>query len=173
MSSLSSAKPLPAVERLRELLHYNGETGILSWKQAASSKLAGSVAGGIHKGTGYLRVTVDKSTFLSHRVIWKLVTGDEPVGAIDPLNGLRGDNSLCNLRLVDKSTNHKNRKLSSTSSSGVAGVTWSKHSMKWMSRIKVNQHMKYLGIFDTFEEAVIARKLAEKELGFHENHGRN
>ena len=38
--------------------------------------------------------------------------------------------------------------------------------------IKVNRKDIYLGRFDKFEDAVAARKKAERKHGFHPNHGR-
>ena len=43
---------------------------------------------------------------------------------------------------------------------------------KWVAEIKVNRIKKHLGQFDTFDAAVAARKAAEVEFGFHENHGK-
>jgi len=41
----------------------------------------------------------------------------------------------------------------------------------WCARIKVNQHIIQLGKFEKLEDAIQARKTAEQQYGFHENHG--
>ena len=46
------------------------------------------------------------------------------------------------------------------------GVSWSKASNKWLSRISVSGNRVSLGRFDSFEDAVAARKRAEVEFGF-------
>jgi hypothetical protein len=40
------------------------------------------------------------------------------------------------------------------------------------ARISVNGKNMHLGIYDTIEQAVQARKQADDLYGFHENHGR-
>lgn len=46
-------------------------------------------------------------------------------------------------------------------------------SGSWRARIAKGGANYYLGTFRTFEEAVSARKDAERRLGFHANHGRS
>lgn len=53
--------------------------------------------------------------------------------------------------------------------SGVSGVSYRKGNQKWQVRIADDQHVGY---FQTFNEAVAARKAAEKLHGYHPNHGR-
>jgi hypothetical protein len=45
-------------------------------------------------------------------------------------------------------------------------------ALTWQARIRVNNRHIYLGVFDSMEEAVRVRKIAEREYGFHPNHGR-
>lgn len=49
-------------------------------------------------------------------------------------------------------------------SSGVKGVRWHKQSFKWYAEIKLFQKKIHLGAFDLFEDAVAARKKAEREI---------
>ena len=48
---------------------------------------------------------------------------------------------------------------------GFPGVHWSKASRKWRARISVSGNRVSLGRFDSFEDAVAARKRAEVEFG--------
>lgn len=42
---------------------------------------------------------------------------------------------------------------------------------RYSATITVDKKANWLGTFDTVDEAVIARKVAEQKYGFHENHG--
>ncbi len=64
----------------------------------------------------------------------------------------------------------KQGRIKTNNTSGITGVYWHKGANKWMAFIKINYKQIYLGTFTEFDEAVCARKLAEKEYGFHENH---
>ena len=73
----------------------------------------------------------------------------------------RFDNRKSNLRIVDYSKNKTNAKKHSNNTSGVTGVCWRKGKNKWVARISINHKEKTLGYYNSFEEAVIARKEAE------------
>jgi hypothetical protein len=53
----------------------------------------------------------------------------------------------------------------------VEGVSWYGRYSKWVARIKINGKYKFLGYFTDIDEAIIARKEANIEHEFHENHG--
>lgn len=57
-----------------------------------------------------------------------------------------------------------NKHLQSNNISGVAGVGWLSNRNKWRSRITINGIEHNLGLFLTKEDAVLARKKAEKSL---------
>lgn len=164
-------KPLPSVETLKEIFDYNPETGLLVWKNRTNSRnWAGKEAGTKHN-QGYKKVTVYGETYLIHRIIWKLVTGNE-AEEIDHIDGVRANNKVENLRAVTAAENHKNTQKSSKNTSGVTGVLFENRTRKPVARIKVNGVTISLGTFDTFEAAVFARKAAEIKYKFHKNHGR-
>jgi hypothetical protein len=60
----------------------------------------------------------------------------------------------------------------SNNTSGVMGVIYKSKANKWEARIAVGGETRYLGSFDTLEEASAARLAAEQERGFHPNHGK-
>lgn len=72
----------------------------------------------------------------------------------------------------DGPENQRNRKKSKNNTSSVTGVTWHKKARCWYARIGVEGRQIYLGSFKSFNEAVIARYSAERDHGYHENHGR-
>ena len=61
---------------------------------------------------------------LAHRVIYEMFFGEIPSGKfIDHIDGDRKNNSIHNLRLVDRAGNSRNHKTRSTNTSGFTGVT--------------------------------------------------
>ena len=161
---MSVPSPLPSQDHLRQFFIYDPETGALTWRAGGKPALTA-------RKNGYLRGELSGRMALAHRVIWKLMTGDEP-RQVDHINGDRADNRWCNLRDVAHQTNGRNQKKPSTNTSGVCGVGWHRGAQKWQARIRVNDRHIYLGLFDTMEEAVSVRKTAERDYGFHPNHGR-
>lgn len=73
------------------------------------------------------------------------------------------DNRKKNLRIVTQQQNTMNCRISKNNTTGITGVYWHKSANKWTANIKVNRKSIYLGIFDTKEEAIAARKKAEEK----------
>lgn len=114
--------------------------------------------------------SINRSKVLLHRIIWKMVYGEEP-DTIDHINGDPSDNRLVNLRSVPQGDNARNIKLKKNNTSGHMGVYFDKRRKMWVSRIH-HGHNRHLGHYNTYEEAVQVRKEAERRYWFHENHGR-
>ena len=91
----------------------------------------------------------------------------------DHINGDGTDNRRINLRSVTPQENCRNRRLHNNNTSGVAGVMWFPVTNRWRAQIKNKGKNNHLGYFKDFNDAVIARKMAEYEMGFHPNHGTN
>ena len=62
--------------------------------------------------------------------------------------------------------NIRNHKLYSHNTSGVSGVHFAEASNKWKATIRYNGRNIHLGYYASFEDAVNARIVAEKELGY-------
>jgi hypothetical protein len=150
--------PLTA-ERLREVVSYNQETGVFMRRSN------GAVAG-TRKDNGYLHFCVDTKKYGAHRLAWLYVRGEWPIGDIDHIDGNRANNAIKNLRDVDRSTNLENQRQakSHNKSTGVLGAYLHKQTGKFMSRIQVRGKGKYLGLFDTVEEAHHAYVEAKRQL---------
>jgi hypothetical protein len=164
MRSFEGVRSLPSRLRINELFVYdNGKlfNRIDRWRARAGQEA------GTFCEDGYRYIRVDRKQYLAHRIIWKLLYGEDPE-EIDHINGNRSDNRITNLRSVSRLENMRNRKRASDNTSGVTGVFWYKARSKWRATIS----QKILGNFNKFEDAVAARKQAEKELGYHPNHGR-
>jgi hypothetical protein len=62
--------------RLRQVLHYDPETGIFTRLIRTCRKIApGSVAGG-YRADGYLRIAIDGNRYYGHRLAWFWMTGE-------------------------------------------------------------------------------------------------
>jgi flagellar capping protein FliD len=166
-------KTLPTQTRLRELFNYDIDSGLLTWKVRTNNVVKVGDATKSYNNRGYGHTSCDGRRYKTHRLIMKWVYGDfDEQKEVDHINGNPSDNSIENIRLVDRKTQMRNLARHSNNTSGQTGVYWNKHGDKWQSYITVNKTLKYLGLFTEKADAIKARKEAEKEHGFHPNHGR-
>lgn len=141
-------------QRLREVLHYDPETGIFTWKIAPRSKpeFIGTAAGSNH-GEGYKIVKIAQRTYLAHRLAWLYVHGVWPSFNIDHRNGNRADNRIANLRDASQSINLQNQRgPRSHNKTGFLGVKPARNG-RFAAQIVLNGKPVHLGIFKTAEEA--------------------
>jgi hypothetical protein len=168
-------KPLPSWERLNELFSYDPVSGVVTRKVNTNYNAPSGAEVGYTRAGDYLRVRLDGEIYLLHRIIWKIATGEDP-DYVDHIDGNRLNNALNNLRSIPRAENYKNLPKPSDNTSGVIGVAWITRLSKWRASIGVliagRTKTIYLGVFDSFEDAVAARKAAEIKYGFHKNHGR-
>jgi hypothetical protein len=137
-------------KRLRELLSYDPETGVMLWRVSRGKAKAGQIAG--NPTRGYLQLMVDGHATFVHRFIWLYVHGKWPDGNIDHIDGDRSNNRLVNLRDVSQAINIQNeRKPRSNNKSGFLGV--SANRGLWKAEISITGKTKFLGRFKTPEEA--------------------
>ena len=169
---------------LSECFDYCVDTGALIWKErplshfkseryrkAFATRNTGCKAGTIDKQTGYIKLSISDKSYLAHRLVLML-HGENVEGVqVDHINGVKHDNSLSNLRLVDTKDNAMNQKTASNNTSGFIGVTWHKPLMKWRATIS-NGKLLHLGYFDNISDAIKVRLDAEESYGYHANHGR-
>lgn len=170
-----TARKLPSTDRLFQVLDVDFETGDLRWKRRENAvfnaNFAGKRAFRTQTRDGYLVGCIDYVMYMSHRVIWKMATGEDP-HHVDHINGVATDNRLANLRSVTHPENMRNQRTQARSFSGISGVTMEARRGRWRATIKDAGKQRHLGYFDRKEDAIHARKQAEKEIGYHANHGR-
>lgn len=163
-------------ERARELLDYDPDTGVLRWKKSKphSKRKAGDIAGGVlHKACGksYGQIRIDRRMYKTHRVIWLMVHG---VWAeeIDHADGNGLNNRLSNLSSVSRIKNQRNKRLCHKNKFGCPGI-YEVPGRKKKFRVQINNGSRQLlvGAYYTLEEAIAARKQAEIDHGYHQNHG--
>lgn len=157
------AKSDLTAERLRELLHYDPDTGIFTWRVCPRHpRLVGKQAGGIVKH-GYLVTAIDGTHYKCHRLVWLYVHSKWPPEHIDHINGIRSDNRLLNLRIASRAINNQNRRKPVTgSASGLLGVT--PYRNKWVAQISVNFMKIHIGVYKTPELAHAAYIEAKRRL---------
>lgn len=138
------------IDRLREILKYNPDTGILTWINAVAN---GSIPKGTEAGyvnnEGYRQLWIGSYMRLSHRVAWAIFYGEWPKGEIDHVNGIKDDNRIQNLRVVSHRKNQQNR--IEHRSGNLVGARKNSRSRKnpWQSQIRINGKRIHLGCFPT------------------------
>lgn len=181
-------REMPSKELLDKLLDYNDETGVFTWKQRDldqfvsyhgykvwNAQHAGKTAGSSSKTKCekfYSTISIKKVKYYAHRIAavmlgYNLTTSDE----IDHIDGNGLNNRKSNLRVVTTRENALNKARQRNNTSGVVGVCFLNREKKWRARINKGGVEYTIGMFVDFDAAVSARKAAEAELGFHENHG--
>ena len=139
-------------ERLKELLHYDQESGLFTRRVRRGRCLAGEVAGTL-TDTGYIKIYYEGKLYRAHRLAWLYMTGVWPDSEIDHINGDRSDNRWANLRSALPHQNRQNTLLIPNNSSGYIGVSWSSNRRKWAAAIQHLGKTKWLGYFDNKEDA--------------------
>lgn len=178
-------------ETLKELLHYNPDTGIFTWNYRDvkwfkrnkdfliwNKRFANKIAGNIHThfktGKSYIRLRIFGKSYVGHRLAVLYMNGSlsDNNKEIDHKDGDGLNNSWLNLKETNRQGNSRNRRLQSNNTSGQCGISLNKRDDKFVAYIyDLNGNKISLGTFKTFDEAVMVRKLAEKEYGYSENHG--
>ena len=173
----------PNPSYIKEIMDYNYDTGKLYWKKRYkggkeyskfNSQFEGKEVRRNPKGGTNLKLYGRYVPIMHHHLVWcwHYQEWPDPDLVIDHINGDNTDNKITNLRLVTHLENHKNKKIASNNTSGHRGVSFCKRANKWKASIHVNQKKKHLGFFKNKEDAILVRQRAEKEYGYHENHGR-
>jgi hypothetical protein len=183
-------RKLPSQQELRMLLDYNHQTGVLIWKARNISlfddgghgaahnrdkwnaRWAGKEALAAIKGDGYKHGAIEGVHYASHRIIWKWMTGEDPI-EVDHIDGDRINNKWSNLRSVTRKVNGRNTAIHKNNTSGTTGVRYVAKGGLWQSYIIRGRTFISLGSYKNKDDAIAARKRGEKEYGFHKNHGRN
>lgn len=173
-----TGKPLPSQDYLRECFDYVLSTGQLIWRsrpsehfkdlrayKAFNSRFSGQVAGHYHSRNGYLEIRFNRMLYKGHRIIWKLLTGEDPNNMLDHINGDVSDNRIENLRVANAQENARNawkRPQSKNASSEYKGVSKNKNG-KWICYVTVDD-TPCATTFDTELEAALHYDKTVKEL---------
>lgn len=150
------------VERLKELLTYEPETGVFRWRVTRGrSAKAGDIAGAVARGN-YTQIKIDGRCVHSGRLAVLYMTGKYPEHEVDHKNLDRQDDRWENLREATPSQNCGNRSTRSDSLLGVKGVHVCKN--RYRAKIQVNGKRRHLGYFATIAAASAAYAEAANNL---------
>ncbi|AUR82102.1 hypothetical protein NVP1021C_39 [Vibrio phage 1.021.C._10N.222.51.F9] len=183
---LKKSQPQLTQSQLKQLLHYNPETGVFTWLPRPETMFASKAAYKCwnakypHKKAGsidttnrvnYIRIVIHNKTYAAHKLAFLYMENRIPDVKVTHVDLDTLNNSWGNLKESTDLEVQSNRKLTSGSKSGVLGVKIKKNG-KYEVCIRKNSKYMYIGCFSDFFEAVCARKSAEKKHQFHTSHGR-
>ena len=147
-----------------QFVRYEPETGNFYWLvDRGRGVKAGDRAG--HLSQGYITLNFRTNKVRAHRVAWFLCYGELPPCQIDHINRNRADNRICNLRLAvnNEADNLQNLGIRKDNTSGIPGVVWNRCKNRWVVRMYQSGRQICLGYFESFDDAVAARKAGEKK----------
>lgn len=164
---------LPDRATLNKLLRYEPDTGKLYWRERTSDTFAGDgnylaswnrrmadkEAFTRRDADGYCRAYLSNRHRQAHRVIWKMVHGDEPP-MIDHINRNRADNRISNLRAADATVNSRNRIYDRRADAGIYP-----RGEGWMVIRYGGGKSRYGGIHGTLDGAWAARDAIDAKYG--------
>jgi hypothetical protein len=158
-------KRTPTQAELKELFHYNPETGVFIHLQTRGKGKKGQPVGKINH-LGYVEMRVFNKLFGAHRLAVLYMTGEVPILplAVDHINGDRADNRWSNLRVADYRQQSWNAPAHRHNQSGLKGAWPCKQTGRWVSMLQDGSRRIWLGRFDTAEEAHAAWIKAAAEL---------
>ena len=118
---------------------------------------------------GYKLINLSKNgklkTFYIHRLVGKaFLENPDNKSIIDHIDNNPSNNNVKNLRWATPKDNSCNRDKTKTNTSGFKGVTYHKPLKKYKAAININGKLKYLGVFETAEEASKAYEEKAKEI---------
>lgn len=139
-----AAAQLPSADEVRDRLAYDAETGAFTWKISPSNNwAAGSPAGSKNK-TGYIAIRLFGRPYQAHRLAWLIVHGTWPA-EIDHRDGDKANNRLLNLREATNTQNQANKPCK--------GYFYNRRAGRFGAALRVGGQKRFLGFFDTAEEA--------------------
>jgi hypothetical protein len=172
MGRRSDIKSLPSLARLNEILSYDEKSGLLTWKMQPetsrsnigfNNKCGGKAAGTVG-ASGYIVIGIGKVYYLAHRVIWKMMTGNDPIDQIDHEDTNRTNNRWLNLRETTNGPNIHNSRIRKDNKSGIKGVFWDPYHRSWVAAIGINGKQIRLGRFKEINDASEARRIASEKM---------
>lgn len=140
-------------ERLREVLHYDPETGVFTRLLRTSQNMRVGDVAGYTAPRGYIVIGVDGRQHRAHRLAFLYMTGRWPHPEVDHRDGVIDNNRWANLREATRLQNGKNLRRSKANTSGFKGVYWDRDLHQWRAAIRVDYRSHHLGLFGTCRPA--------------------
>lgn len=156
------------LERLKEVVSYDPETGIFHRLMRGEDKLRHPIPYKRSPSYPYVVIAIDGVLYRAHRLAVLYMTGVMPEHEVDHDNGIEDDNRWINLKPCTEAENMQNKKKYRNNSSGYTGVSYHKVNKNWIARIFKNGKCIRLGSFSSPELAAEAYAKAKAE--FHDFH---
>jgi len=151
--------------RLRELLHYDPNTGEFRWRERPGNGARRDLsAGHVPSQQDRRRIGIDRRVYSAHQLAWFYMTGRWPRPMIDHCDGDATNNRWNNLRRATSSQNNANRRRPRNNTSGYKGVTLHRGPGKWRATIHRKGRVVHLGTFPTPQAAHAAYLAAARKL---------
>lgn len=147
-----SKYPRHSPKAVRAALRYDKATGLLWWKHSGSGRDLTKPAGTTLRG--YVRIWFGKMQYQAHVLAWVIVKGRWPRKELDHRDTVRNNNRWKNLRLATHGQNQANGCRYKNNKSGFKGVIF--QDGFWRADIQYRKKQRYLGLFDSPEEASAA-----------------
>ena len=160
-------------EFISEFLEYDPDTGAFRWNYKINPACVDGwfIPKDVGKGAGSIDVFGQR--YICTHIAWLLHWGVWPTYEIDHIDGNNQNHKIDNLRDVPHVINMQNMKRKKHNKSGVSGVSICSKSGRFVVNMSVNGKTKWFGWYKTIEEASARRDEVCKQLGFHENHGKD
>jgi hypothetical protein len=159
---MSSRDSKLRLERLRQVLRYEPETGNFYWIHRDTIKKKLGTNASIVRSHGYLNICIDSQYYYTHRLAWFYVHGEWPK-VIDHIDGDKTNNKIENLRSVSQKCNLQNVvKPRKHNQSGIIGARKTKYGFQ--TSIRIDGKNYYLGHYKTAEEAHNVYLKAKRQL---------
>ena len=148
--------------RLKELVHYEPETGVFTRAIEHASPLCrarwpvGQVMGYGHQDGSRGLNLIGQRHIRAHRAAWCWMTGEWPTDQVDHMDGDPTNNRFANLRVVSNQVNSQNgNHAHRDGATGFLGVTRDRRLKKkpFVARIRYCDTNLNLGSFETAEAA--------------------
>lgn len=157
------------MERLKEYLYYDRDSGDLIWIKNKGISKKGSIVGE-HSNQPYLEVHLDGNKYLVHRLVWFYEYGQWPK-IIDHIDGDSRNNCIKNLRDVTTAQNALNKRKSKSNRCGHKNVSFKNDRNKYAVNLEVNGRVIHIGHYADLELAeLVAIEARNKYHGEYARH---
>lgn len=151
------------VERLRQVLAYDQESGLFTWREATSFRVTVGKTAGSPCKSGYIEIGVDGHSYYAHRLAWFYVTGEWPPHQVDHRDRVRTNNAFLNLRRALNAENTQNSVTPRAhNKSGYLGVSFDRRRGMFTAEIRAGNKRFRLGFFEDPKDASAAYWSAKK-----------
>ena len=159
-----------SADLVRQLLDYDPETGVFTYKARKpeqfkggehsaihtcnkwNSRCAGSVAGSV-AGRGHIDIAINRVNYRAHRLAWLYVYGKWPENGVDHIDGNPANNRLSNLRDATQAQNMRNAKKYRTNATGEKNVGFDKRRGLYHLSFTIDGTQRHFAYYETLEEA--------------------